>query len=77
MRNRLKLLPKLVLVAGVSLALTFGAREASACTACDWHPIACASQIDPDLYCKNYCVNVAGCFDGACIESQDECLCAK
>ena len=75
MKTALKLFPTLVLVAGISVALAFGAKEASACTTCTWEPIPCAGQIDPDLYCNNYCINERQCGPGICKILLDQCLC--
>jgi len=68
----LKLFSTLVLVAGISVALAFGAKEASACATCSqpWPPEPCVL----DLYCANLCVNVQGCLDGACRNLECECV---
>lgn len=77
MTATLKLLTKLSLLTGIAVALAFGAKEASACTTCDWDTQSCLQYVNPDLYCLNYCVNVANCRYGDCRETIDECICAE
>jgi len=76
MKTALKLFSKLALVVGISAALAFGAKEASACASCTQPPpTSCKNEINPNLFCDNLCQNVQGCPGGECHTGPDECLC--
>ena len=76
MKTALKMFPTLVLVAGISVALAFGAKEASACATCTQPPpTACLHKINPNLFCRELCVNDHECFDGECLPPLDKCIC--
>lgn len=77
MKAALRVFLTLVLVAGITVALGFGAQTAWACSTCTWDPIPCASQPNPDLYCANYCVNMQLCEWGSCVDALDQCICAE
>ena len=77
MKTALKVFSKLALVAGISVALAFGAKEASACATCNPQPTACKTEVDPDLFCESYCINQAGCLGGTCRLALDECWCVE
>ena len=76
MKTALKLFSKLALVAGISVALAFGATEASACATCTQPPAtSCMNEFDPNLFCANICVNEQRCPWGECDPGPDECVC--
>ncbi len=77
MKTVLKRFSTLALVAGISVALAFGAKEATACEECNMQPgVPCLTK-NPDLYCATYCINVEGCAWGECRHAINECTCAK
>ena len=76
MKTALKLFPTLVLAAGISVALAFGAKEASACATCTPPPpTACLHKIDPNLFCRDLCINDQECTTGECAPGPDRCVC--
>ena len=75
MKTALKLFPTLVLVAGISVALAFGAKEASACATCTPPPpTSCKNEADPTQFCIDLC-QTNGCVTGECLGAIDECNC--
>jgi len=76
MRSRLKLLRNAVIAAGIIVALGFGANEASGCVTCEPPPDeSCAGYADPDLHCRNWCVNEQGCEYGGMCPPSEFCVC--
>ena len=76
MKTALKLFSKLALVAGISVALAFGATEASACATCTQPPpTACLHEAEPNSFCADLCVTAQGCPWGECDPGPDECVC--
>ena len=76
MKTALKLFPTLVLAAGISVALAFGAKEASACATCTPPPpTSCKNEADPQDFCFQLCTTQQGCIDGECLLGPDRCNC--
>lgn len=76
MTSHWKLVPKLLLVAGMIVALAFGANEASACATCTQpDPIECLDQPNPNAFCDNICVVEQDCSGGGCVAHLNACVC--
>ncbi len=78
MRTRLKLLRSVVLAAGITAALAFGANEAMGCLTCTQPPpTACNHYEYPHVFCDNLCKNFYDCEGGMCRMGSNYCLCLE
>ncbi len=76
MRTRLKLLRSVVLAAGITAALAFGANEAMGCLICTQPPPTSCKYEEPE-FCSELCAEYQCYFGGTCRTGPDYCLCPE